>query len=129
MLHEIDSSVQRSRAFARGPHNAGMDTPPKTDIAAALNRVLLTHKERLRSKNHWAGLSKLPATTVLDAFNGANSTIDTLTKLADGAGMSLAELLAYGDPDWEMQVKTRRTFRSWSTEDFDALIRVLERRT
>lgn len=129
MLHEIDSSVRRSRAFARGPHNAGMDTPPKTDIAAALNRVLLTHKERLRSKNHWAGLSKLPATTVLDAFNGANSTIDTLTKLADGAGMSLAELLAYGDPDWEMQVKTRRTFRSWSTEDFDALIRVLERRT
>ena len=32
------------------------------------------------------------------------------------------------DADVE-QVKTRRTFRSWSTEDFDALIRVLERRT
>ncbi|CAO3420869.1 hypothetical protein [Azospirillum endophyticum] len=105
-----------------------MDKPLKTDIAAALNRVLLTHKERLRSKNHWAGLSKLPTTTVLDAFNGANSTIDTLTKLADGAGMSLAELLAYGDPDWQIQVKTRQTFRSWSTEDFEALIRLLERR-
>lgn len=129
MLNEMDSSVQRSRAFAWRPHNAGMDTPPKTDIAAALNRVLLTHKERLRSKNHWAGLAKIPATTVLDAFKGANSTIDTLTKLAEGAGLSLAELLAYGDPDWEIQVKTRKTFRSWSIEEFDGLIRILERRS
>ncbi|MGF7178276.1 hypothetical protein [Azospirillum doebereinerae] len=106
-----------------------MDTPPKTDITAALNRVLATHKERLRSKNHWAGLAKIPATTVLDAFKGANSTIDTLTKLAEGAGLTLAELLAYGDPDWQVQVKTRNTFRSWTIDEVEGLIRALERRS
>jgi hypothetical protein len=129
VFEQFESSVQRSRAFAPGPHNAAMETPPKTDIAAALNRVLLTRKERLRSKNHWAGLAKIPTTTVLDAFKGSNSTIDTLTKLAEGAGMTLAELLAHGDPDWEVQVKIRNTFRSWTIEDVDGLIRLLERRS
>ncbi len=74
----------------------------------ALSRVLQRHQDRLVTKHHWATeLAGLTESTARSAFSGRNVTLKTLQALANAAGMSVSELLEYGEPDWEKRVRAR----------------------
>lgn len=100
----------------------------KTDFVQAFNRVLAARKDLLRSKNNWRVLSGIPKTTALGAFAGKNPTIDTLEKLAAAAQMTVAELMAYGDPDWQTKVALFERFKGWKPNEIADLVKLLERR-
>jgi DNA-binding phage protein len=99
------------------------------NIPAALHNALKTHKALLRSINHWGNLTGLGRTTVREAFKpDANPTVDTLTKLAAAANMTLAELLDYGTPDWQIRVRARQLLSRWPASDVLKLAELLDRR-
>jgi transcriptional regulator with XRE-family HTH domain len=65
-------------------------------VAAALRQTLAGNKAILKSRANWAKLAGLSHTTVREAFEGANATADTLTALANAAGMELADMIQLG---------------------------------
>lgn len=101
----------------------------KTDIVAAFNRVLDEKKETLRSKNNWRVLAGIPKTTALGAFAGKNPTMDTLEKLAAAAGLTVGEMLEYGDPDWHAKVRARSLISKLTDAQLLGLIQFLEGQT
>jgi hypothetical protein len=103
-----------------------MSDQPQTDIVAAFNRVLDARKSLLKSKNNWRVLSGVPKTTALDAFAGKNPTMDTLQKLAAAAKMTVAEMLEYGDPDWEAKAKARAILREMEPGEIASLTTLLK---
>ncbi|MCM8736620.1 hypothetical protein M5E06_21060 [Azospirillum sp. A1-3] len=105
-----------------------MSDQPQTDIIAAFNRVLDARKALLKSKNNWRVLSGLPKTTALDAFAGKNPTMDTLQKLATAAEMTVAEMLEYGDPDWETKAQARAILRQMQPGEITSLTTLLKLR-
>lgn len=102
-----------------------MSDPRQTNLVEAFNRVLEARKDVLRSKNNWRVLAEIPKTTALDAFAGRNPTMDTLQKLAKAAQMTVAEMLEYGDPDWEFKVAMRMTSGDLSDQEKSALLLLL----
>lgn len=100
----------------------------RTDIPAALTRVMKRH-ERVGNPTRWAKLAGLPRQTVADAVRGANTTLETLQKMAAGAGMTLAELLEYGDEGWESRTAARMLLRSMTVEEIEALSVLLGKRS
>ncbi|MFP5516356.1 MAG: hypothetical protein ACLGJC_25160 [Alphaproteobacteria bacterium] len=102
-----------------------MSDQPQTDIVAAFNRVLDARKPLLKSKNNWRVLSGLPKTTALDAFAGKNPTMDTLQKLASAAEMTVAEMLEYGDPDWQTKAEARAMLREMTSGEIASLTTLL----
>lgn len=129
-VDRLPCAVERRRAFSRVRHNAGMQDKPSFRVSDALHRALQANKRLLKSMNHWGVRAGLPQTTVRDAFNPErNPTIDTLTRLAAAADMTVAELMEYGDPDWEVRVKARQAFRGWTAQELTDLAHLLERRT
>ena len=99
----------------------------KTDIIEAFNRVLAARKNVLRSKNNWRVLAEVPKTTALDAFAGRNPTVETLEKLAKAAGMTVAEMLEYGDPEWEWRIAARALLQGMSKQEVTALAVLLRK--
>lgn len=107
-----------------------MDHSHQTSITLALSRALKARKELLRSKNHWSVRAGLPQTTVRDAFSPEkNPTAETLIKMATAAEMTLAELLEYGDPDWETKAAARTLLKKMDREEIEALTMILRKRS
>ena len=101
-------AIQRGRGFSRSGHNGAMSGTANTHLINALARVLQRHQERLVTKHHWATeLAGLTESTARSAFTGRNVTLKTLQALASAAGMSVSEMLEYGEPDWETRVRAR----------------------
>jgi len=104
-----------------------MEEIKKTDVKAALERVLEASKMRFKTANQWYTKAGLTESTGRSAFGG-NPTVKTLEKLAEAAGLSLAEMLEYGDPDWQQKRRARAFVASMTDEEAAALARLLERR-
>lgn len=112
-------------AFYRDPHYlSGMETQG-TDLIAAFDRVLEERKDLLRNKGAWAKMAGLRDSTARGAFANKNPTVDTLTRLAEAAGLTLAELLEYGDPDWEIKRRAKALVRQLGDEQLQALENLL----
>ncbi len=96
-------------------------------VRAALARVLEIHKARIPDPTHWARLAGMPESTARKLMRGKNTTVKTLRALAEPLGMSVGELLDYGEDDWERRLRIRNYFRSWSDGDLVALDQLLSR--
>lgn len=107
-------------ALPWGHHNGDMDEPKRTDIPTALQRVMAAHPS-VGNVTRWAAAAALPRQTVADATKGANTTLTTLLKLATAAGMTLAEMLEYGDPDWDHKAAARELLNGMSKDEIAAL--------
>lgn len=106
------------------------ETKTATNIPLALRRVLAERQGFLKSMNNWAKISEAKPSTVRDAFNpDNNTTLETLSKLAKGAGLTLAEMLEYGDLDWENKIAARRLIMEMTSEEIEALRVLLSART
>ena len=112
------STVYRPRGLPWLRHNGGMVA--KTNITESLRRVSALFPNA-RNPTQWAKSSQCGRQTVVDAINGSNATLDTLHKLAQGVGLTLAEMLEYGDHDWENKVAARRLLMEMTPEEVTAL--------
>ena len=107
-----------------------MEKTRSTSVPDALKRALAANKSLLRSKNNWSVLAELPQSTVLDAFRpNKNPTIDTLSKMAAAAKMTVSELLEYGDPEWEAKVAARQLLKGMEAGEIKALTVILRGRS
>lgn len=124
-----ECAIQRGRAFSRTSDNAGMGEATKTNIKLALERVLEAQRSLLETKNNWATLAGLTESTARTAFSGRNTTVKTLQALADAAGMTISQMLEYGEPDWKVRVRARAVFSGWTAEELEGFLKGLERQS
>lgn len=99
----------------------------RTDIPLALKRVMAAI-ETIANVNRWATVSGVPRQTLKDAVEGSNVTAETLERLAGAANMTVAEMLEFGDPDWEWLVAARDLLKGMSSEEIQALAKLLRPR-
>lgn len=119
-------ATRRARGIPRSAlHNGGMENGIPIDVAAACERVFNARKDKLRTKTEWARKAGLTESTARTAFAGRNTTVATLAALAEAAGMTLPEMLEYGQPDWEVKVRVRALVRQMSDDQLQALENLL----
>ncbi|MBP2232500.1 hypothetical protein J2847_005829 [Azospirillum agricola] len=104
------SAIERGRDFSRSRHNTAMvddRISDRPDLGEVVDRVMSVHGDRLHSPNNWAKMAGKNESTLRSAMRG-NPTVSTLHAIAKAAGMTVVELLEYGEPDWEQRVRARQ---------------------
>lgn len=110
----IHSAIERGRAFSRSHHNASMEKRDPPSLKLAIERLLDERaREDLASRNAVAGAAGRPESTVRSATKpSGNPTLRSLNDIANAFGITVSELLDYGEPDWQARILARRMANS-----------------
>jgi len=100
------------------------DMKPPTALSIAMKRFMANHGE-IKNPSHWAKGAGLSRQTVADALAGGNTTIQVIEDIAKGAGLAVADLLAYAEDDWEERAIARSITKNMTPDEIRALSLIL----
>ncbi len=113
-MSPADAAIERGRTFSRSHHNAGMEKRDPPSLKLAIERLLDERaREDMASRNAVAGAAGRSESTIRSATKpSGNPTLRSLNDIANAFGITVSELLDYGEPDWQARVRARRMANS-----------------